>query len=446
MLRTIWLRAALIAPLLLALGACAQPTPERGAPSPQPLTFGTPEDDEVRGLAAHSSGVYAVGATFGDLHGTQRGGGDAFVRKVHSSGDVIWGRQFGTPASDYALDVAVDSSGNAYVVGETGGSLAGWRGVADAFIRKYNANGSVLWTRQLGTAREERATGVAVYSSSIYVVGRTNGNLAGRDGGWDAFIRKYRTDGTVVWTRQFGTEVGNDEWSGRESDFANDVAVDGSGGVYVVGHTWGALQNLPDETFDEDPDLYVRKYSPGGGVQWTRQHDFGFDDEVGIAAATFGRHVYLTGYATRSFRDEETSYFVPVVKYSAGGAKVWEKFYLGSKFDSQDFVADAGTDSSGNLYLAGSTEVLPDELDPDPPPSSVDAFVLKLDPNGAQTWLKRLSTTATDRATAVVARSSTQLYVAGVTEGKLGPVNSGGVDAFLARLRGGDGSTVWTDQ
>jgi len=51
-----------------------------------------------------------------------------------------WVREFGTPGNDFAGGVAVDPSGNALIVG-------GSNGFTDAFVRKYDSNGNVLWSR-----------------------------------------------------------------------------------------------------------------------------------------------------------------------------------------------------------------------------------------------------------------------------------------------------------
>src|SRR5262245_45810159 len=55
---------------------------------------------------------------------------------------IQWTRQFGTTggSSDVAFAVAVDVSGNAYVVGQVLGAFAGQTsaGGSDAFLRKYD--------------------------------------------------------------------------------------------------------------------------------------------------------------------------------------------------------------------------------------------------------------------------------------------------------------------
>jgi uncharacterized protein (TIGR03437 family) len=196
--------------------------------------FGTSANDSVKAVAADSSGVYLAGVTQGGLSGSSLGASDAFVRKYDPNGNELWTRQFGTASDDQALGIASDGTG-VYVVGKTAGILPGQSQTTpngDPFIRKYDSSGNELWTRQFGTSDQDEATAVAADTSGIYITGRTNGVLAPPgQGGFDAFLRKYDASGNVVWTRQFGTNT---------TDAAYAVAVNASG-VYVGGETAGTF-------------------------------------------------------------------------------------------------------------------------------------------------------------------------------------------------------------
>jgi uncharacterized protein (UPF0548 family) len=132
------------------------------------------------------------------------------VRKYDAAGAEVWTRQFGTAGDDYAYSVSVGSDGSVLVAGYTTGTLPGQSsaGSWDAFVRKYDAAGAEVWTRQLGTAGDDYAYSVSVGSDgSVLVAGFAGGTLPGQSsaGGQDAFVRKYDAAGAEVWTRQFGT-------------------------------------------------------------------------------------------------------------------------------------------------------------------------------------------------------------------------------------------------
>jgi hypothetical protein len=121
---------------------------------------------------------------------------DAFVRGYDASGTELWTRQFGTFDWEYVSSVAVDDASNVYFAGETFGELPGQTapGQMDAFVGEYDALGEELWMKQFGTPDFDRALGVAVDSSgNVYVGGETIGAFPGQTslGFYDAFLAKF---------------------------------------------------------------------------------------------------------------------------------------------------------------------------------------------------------------------------------------------------------------
>ena len=182
--------------------------------------------------------MYVVGdIQQGALPGqTSLGDADAYLRKYDGHGKELWTRQFGTESEDHGTGVEVDGAGNLYVVGLTRGAIAGQTSPVgvdyDAYLRKYDSDGNELWTRQFGTSRvlvEDHASDVAVDGAgNVYVVGSSSGAPPGQAnmGEDDVHLRKYDSDGNEVWARRSDSKV---------LDIAHGVAIDGAGNVYVVG-------------------------------------------------------------------------------------------------------------------------------------------------------------------------------------------------------------------
>lgn len=416
-------RSLLFAASLLALTACSQTPLSDPAPQLAPLDFGTVESDGVQALARHSSGVYAVGYTMGDLHGNFSGGLDAFIRKYDSTGIMLWGKQFGTGGSIHAEDVASDSNNNAYVAGN-GSGLAGATGTGGQFLRKYSPGGSVLWTRQYSSGDwAYEFGGVAVSGSSVYVVGSFYEDFQG-DGppppsNATAFIRKFNSSGALLWSKTFGTSV--DDW-------ANDVAVDDNGNAYIVGSTLGMLAG----SHGGDSDMFVRKYTPSGLVAWTRQLHRSSD--YGVAVTVSGTSVYLAGWF-----DSQDSY-ARIVKFSTSGSKRWDRTFGAVGYVS---VSDISATSHGVVF-GGTTNS--DFAEPRPYPNFYsDGFAYKLDLSGNTVWSKLQATSGNDSTDAVLSTPD-GVFVAGETAGTLGTTYHGGWDPFLRRMKGTTGATIWTDQ
>ena len=146
-----------------------------------------------------------------------------------------WIRQLGTSGYDASPGVSADGLGNVYISGYTDGSLGGTNaGEDDAFLTKYDEGGTLQWTRQLGTSRYDDSFGVSADGlGNIYISGSTTGSLGGPNAGdFDAFLTKYDAGGTLQWSRQLGSNRG---------DFSIDVSADDLGNVYITGITNGNL-------------------------------------------------------------------------------------------------------------------------------------------------------------------------------------------------------------
>ena len=130
---------------------------------------------------------------------------DAYAAKFSLDGSVLWDKTFGTTESDWGTGVTADGSGNAYITGQTFGALVGRNaGEWDGFVRKYDPSGKVVWTKQFGSAGRDTPEDIVAYNGSeLYLIGSTNGKLGpAHRGGYDAFLRRLDGSGRVVWTDQ----------------------------------------------------------------------------------------------------------------------------------------------------------------------------------------------------------------------------------------------------
>ena len=117
-----------------------------------------------------------------------------------TDGAISWTRQPGTSSDDVAYSLGVGPQGNVYVAGYTGGGLNGNtnQGSNDIFLAKYSPEGTMLWTKQPGTAGDDQARSLVIDSiGDAFVAGYTEGELDGNQnqGGRDLFLMKYSADG-----------------------------------------------------------------------------------------------------------------------------------------------------------------------------------------------------------------------------------------------------------
>ena len=157
--------------------------------------FGTTSDDYGVGIAVdHNGDVFVAGITLGSLYATHSGLNDCYVAKLSGGNGktVLWGVQYGTTAGDTCLAVAVDSNGDVYAGGETGGSLYDSNfGGSDSFVSKHSGlDGSLIWGKQFGASSTDRTNSLAIGSGDdVFTGGRSQSSLFGTNaGGWDNVI------------------------------------------------------------------------------------------------------------------------------------------------------------------------------------------------------------------------------------------------------------------
>ena len=129
-----------------------------------------------------------------------------------------------------------------------------------------------------------------------------------------------------------------------------------------------------------------------------------------------------------------------MVKYNSSGTKQWTK-QLGTP--STDTANGVATDSSGNIYVTGTTYW---ELDGNTSAGKADLFVVKYNSSGTHQWTNQLGTDRYDEARGVATDSSGNVYVTGYTEGGLdGNTNAGKADLFVVKYNS-SGTKQWTKQ
>jgi hypothetical protein len=480
--------------------------------------FGGNFQDEARSVAVDGSGnVFVVGSTVSNSNfplvnppggvayydGTHNGGYDAFIAKFLGSNlSLVWSTYFGGGSDDRANSVAVDGSGNVFVVGGTAsnsnfplvnppGGVAYYygtlRGSSDAFIAKFlGSNLSLVWSTYFGGSRDELATSVAVDGrGNVFVVGSTASNsnfpLVNPPGGVayydgtlggssDAFIAKFLgSDLRLVWSTYFG---------GSNNDHANSVAVDGSGNVFVVGYT-SSTAGFPLE----DPGGVAYTYNGGSSdafiakflgsnlrLVWSTYFGGNSEDEATSVAVDGSGNVFVVVRTSSSsgFPLEDpgggayfdntyngATYDAFIAKFWGSNLRlVWSTYYGGSGNDypwgDRGIVVGAGFIAVG---FRTSSDDFPVGNHPLPCPGgfyqgthggSGDLAILTFDLNGVPVWRTFYGGANSEWGFMGVAVYSTYLYVVGNTYGSLpaGHLPNPGGGAYYDNTFNGLGDVV----
>lgn len=230
----------------------------------------------VRGrqaLAADAAGnVYATGLT--TAYGTQ----DVLTVKYDSHGVRQWAVSYNAGDDDRGFGVAVDGAGNVYVTGQSfADTMYGTQG--QMITLKYNSSGVLQWEARFQPAVAAAGLAVAVDASgNVYVAGEhyTTSDYV------SMVTLKYSPAGVQQWARYAYYGYENEESS------AYDLALDGSGNVHVTGFLYKP----------SDPgirDYMTVKYSPTGTQLWLRAYESGGIDEAYDVAVDGSGNVFVGG-------------------------------------------------------------------------------------------------------------------------------------------------------
>jgi len=341
--------------------------------------------DTALGLALDGAGnAYLAGKTSSSNFPTKNPPAGAitaggFLAKLNPGGnglnDLIFSTYIGGGSSDFAAEVALDSSASpaiAYVTGQTSGSLPGSPlntfsgGLEDAFVVAVKADGSAyVYSRYIGGSNIDIGDGVAADSSGAYVTGETASsttfplssspaqkNFGG--GAFDAFATKLSPAGAIVYSTFLG---------GNADDVGAAIAVDGSGNAYVTGQT--SSSNFPTQSPTQTgfgggtSDAFVTELNAAGSqfVFSTYLGGTGNEDTAGnfgdVAVDSAGANIYVTGNTASMDFPNTAKFFEPnyrggasdafVVKYAQVGAQT---FSLAAKALSPASVNPGGSATS----------------------------------------------------------------------------------------------------
>jgi len=336
--------------------------------------------------------------------------------------------------SDWANGVAVDASGQAFVVGQTASTnfptqspYQGDQGIGDAFVLKLNPAGDgLVFGTYLGGNSADEAYGVAVdLKGDAYIVGLTESTnfpvvneFQSDQGSADGFVAKLSADGsTLIYSTYLG---------GSSLDQTNAVAVDGNGYAYTASTAYSSNfpTKNPYQTNQPGDDGAIVKLGQAGDslVFGTYLGGNGIDFAYAIALDA-DENVYVTGSTTSSdfptqgpYQTDQPSGDAYLAKLSADGSTLVYGTYLGGS--DTDVGRDVAVDGSGQAFVAGHTAStdFPTQAPYQTDQPFEDAFLVKFNAAGdGLIYGTYLGGDSTDVAHGVALDTAGHAYVAGWT-------------------------------
>ncbi len=392
-------------------------------------------------------------------------GETAFVTKLNPTGSsLVYSTYLGGNYYDYSNAIAIDSLGNAYIIGATESpkfpvtigaiqskNVDGLGGTA--FLTKLNPEGTgLVYSTLLGGIKASEGRSIAVDNSgNAYVTGHGAFPLASgvsNTKGGGVGVAEINPTGTgLVFSTFFG---------GTTFDQGNSIAIDSSGSAYITGYTLSSDFPVTQGAFmttnkvGGDGVAFVAKLNPAGTDLVYSTYlggSLGTGDRANSIVIDTSGNAFITGI-TKSLDFPVTSNAFQMVNNEnahygtafltelnpTGSALIYSTFLGGSDYEVGNAIE---LDSFGNIYLAGSTAssdfpITSGVLQPTNKNvgGTNTAFITKFDPNSAST-----TTTITSSANPATTGSSI-IFSATV---KAASVTPSGTVTFIV-----DGQTVST--
>jgi hypothetical protein len=355
--------------------------------------IGGSDDEEGLALAVDAAGnAWVTGYTQSNdlplerpIVSSYRGDNDTFVSKLDPNGNLLLQTYLGEVGSDQANGIALDTQGNAYVAGATA-----WDFGPAVMVKKLKADGSLQLYQAYfgyagrGFAKGSSAKGIAVDTEgNAYLVGKTNTGALDTEGfqkkcvGFDNPIDDCPSDDgfAVVLNAAGNSIIGGTILGGLGSDEATGVALDGKRNVYVTGTTFS--NDFPTKNAwqaekrgaDNFADGFLVKLAPLAKAlsYGTYYGGEGYDEAHSVAVDSTGR-AYITGLTSSddlpvpgafqktitglcgTTSNERHCYDAFIGGFDTAGALSWASYTGGMDDDGGNGIAVGLND---DVYVAG---------------------------------------------------------------------------------------------
>jgi hypothetical protein len=426
-------------------------------------------------------------------HSTAQYPSNAFVTKINPAGSaLVYSTYLGGSGDDFGNGIAVDRSGDAYLIGFTSStdfptknpiqpSNAGaGNGTGNtAFVAKLNSTGSALvYSTYLGgSSGDDVGNGIAADSSgNAYVIGSTqSSDFPVTPGAFQTtcvvlnyhscqtvFVSKINKTGSAL---VYSTYLGGSGGPRGNGEFGEGIAADSAGNAYVTGYTYSTdfPTKNPLQPNNKSANAFISKINPAGSALVYSTYLGGSEWDSGQAIAVDGNgNVYVTG-AAGSYDFPTKNPLQPTLAgdvdafaakiNSAGSALIYSTFLGGGRNINTGNPGESGgtaiaADSSGNTYVTGGT------TSPTFPlwnpyqswfAGIEDAFVTKINATGSafdySTYFGSQTWNYSSYGSGIAADSSGNAYVTGGTDSPtlptmnaFQPTYAGDNDAFVAKI------------
>lgn len=370
------------------------------------------EFDQGNIISVDASGnVYVAGQS--DKDASLNNNDDFLIIKYNSAGVQQWTKRsngFGN-ATDRPTAMVFSSDGNLVVTGRSA------NGSDDDYMTiKYDvATGNEIWRNYFDRTHHDRATSIVSNNTNgrVYITGRSNNG-----DNYDYATLCYDSDGNEIWQAIF--DYVND-------DRATNIGIDAAGNIYVTGQS-----DVNAAAIAVDYDILTLKYNSSGIQQFAQTFggDAANDDIPAAMIVDDAGNIFIAG-STDTDPSAEIKNNIIGLRYNNAGVIQWSTLFSTGALNN-NIARSIGVDGTGNILIAGYTEVIPNK----------NALTIKLSSEGNIEWNNTYNGIGdnADNVHAIIHDASNSMYLAGYTYGYESDRN------FLVMKLGVTGNILWKNE
>lgn len=319
-------------------------------------TFGGGNDDHAYQIIQTTDGGFIVAASTnsndGDVTG-YKGGIDVWIFKLKADGSLDWEKTYGGYGDEEAKSIVQTTDGGYVIAGystSNGADLANNHGLKDVWVFKIKSDGTLLWEKNFGGTDDDEANQVInTLDSGFMVVGYTLSHsidITHNHGGYDAWSIKLDKDGNILWQNALG---------GGSHDQAYGVVQNSDSSFVLACQTFSKNGTVKRPLLDSG-DVWIVKLNPDGSVDWQKSYGgIGINMTGGIAATPDGGYVVIgtSDAKTRDLTFNHGQNDIWIIKLVNDTIIQWQQSYGG---DSSEYGESVSLAKDGGYLIIGETK------------------------------------------------------------------------------------------
>lgn len=352
---------------------------------------------------------------------------------------IAWQKSLGGVQNDVGVAMDLCADGGYITASQTLSNtmdVLGNHGGYDAWVIRFTSDGTVQWKKCLGGSGNEFVTSIKQTDDGGFIVASSttsnDGDVSGNNGESDIWLVKLTALGEISWQHCIG---------GSADDSPRTIEQQLDGGFFLLGSSYsndgdasGAHGSL---------DMWVLQLDPDGIIIWQKlMGSSGYDEASALRITPDGGCIVVGSVSTvdGDITDNHGNDDAWVAKLSPSGSLEWQRSYGGSGLDLGYAIA-LGSDG-GYLLAAGTSS---NDGDVSLNYGSFDIWLVRLDAVGTIIWERSYGGSGDEQSYAIQQISDSGFVALGYTSSTDGQVsgNHGGMyDAWAIKVDA-EGDLVW---